>query len=117
MEGDRIGEAPRDDRVESRETRLVDIGRGDVLAIRGASTFLKTLAPPRAGRLGPETRCDALSLLVRVALDISTMWRDDDEPAVHAVIVQALDKFAIGLCLGVVEGGMWHLRMKRSANS
>jgi hypothetical protein len=25
-----------------------------------------------------------------VALDISTMWRDDDEPGVHAVIVQAL---------------------------
>ena len=45
MKGDRIGEAPWDDRVEARETRLVNIGRGDVPAIRGASTFLKTLAP------------------------------------------------------------------------
>jgi len=50
-----------------------------------------------------------LSQLVRVALDISTMWRDDDEPGVHAVIVQPLDKFAVGLGLGVVEYGMWHL--------
>ena len=44
-----------------------------------------------------------------MALDISTMWRDDDEPGVHAVIVQALDKFAVGLRLGIVERGMWHL--------
>ena len=81
-------QAPRDDRVEARETRLVNIGRGDVPAIRVASTFLETLASPRADPLGPETRCDALSRLVRVAFDISTMGRDDDEPGVHAVIVQ-----------------------------
>jgi len=55
-----------------------------------------------------------LSLLVRVALDVSPMWRDDDEPCVHAVIVQAFDKLAVGLRLGVVEGGMWHLRVERS---
>ena len=74
----------------------MNIGRGDVPAVRGTSTFLVTLASPRGDALGLETGCEALSLLVRMALDISAMWRDDDEPDVHGVIVQALDKFAVG---------------------
>jgi hypothetical protein len=36
LEGNSIGKAPRDDRVEAGETRLMNVGRGDVPAIEGA---------------------------------------------------------------------------------
>ena len=48
MEGDRICEAPSDNRVEAWETSLVNIGRGDVPAVSGASACLETLAPPKS---------------------------------------------------------------------
>ena len=48
MEGDRICEAPSDNRVEAWETSLVNVGRGDVPAVSGASACLETLAPPKS---------------------------------------------------------------------
>ena len=62
---------------------------------------------PRGGR-------DALGLFVGVALDISPVRCDDDESRMRAVILQPLDELAVGLGLGVGEGGMWHLRIERS---
>ena len=69
MKGDGMTEAPRDDRIEKRKARLMDIGRGDVPVVKG--TFgVPALAPPRADTLARQLRPDALGLLVGVRLDI-----------------------------------------------
>jgi hypothetical protein len=113
MEGDGIGKAPRDDRVEAGETRLMNVGRGDVPAIEGAIS-LKALASPRADRLGRESRRHALGLLVGVGLDVSPVRCDDDEAGMRAVILQPFNELVVGFGVGVVEGGVWHLRIERT---
>src|SRR4029453_69101 len=113
MEGGRIGEASRDDRVEAGETRLVNVGRGDVPASKGAFS-LKAFASPQADRLSRESRRHALGLLVGVGLDVSPVRCDDHEPGMRAIILQPFDELVVDFGVGVVEGGMWHLRIERS---
>src|SRR5262245_28343371 len=108
MEGDGIGEAPRDDRAEERKTCLVNVGRGDVPASKSAFP-LKALAPPQADGLACEPRCHALGLLVGVELYISPVGCNDDEPRMRAVILKPFDELVVDFGVGVVEGRMWYL--------
>src|SRR5262245_7807777 len=113
MEGDGIGEAPRDDRVEAGKTRLVNVGRGDVPVSKSAFP-LKALEPPQADRLSCESRCHALGLLVSVEFYISPVGCDDDEPRMRAVILKPFNELVVDFGVGVVEGRMWYLRIERT---
>src|SRR5215468_12139032 len=113
MEGGGIGEAPRDDRVEAGETRLVNVCRGNVPASKSGFP-LKALAPPQADRVGRESRRHALGLLVGMGLDIAPVRCDDHKAGMRAVILQSFDELVVGLGVGVVEGGMWHLGIQRT---
>src|SRR5262245_3311369 len=113
MEGDRVGEAPGNNRAEAGETRLVNVGRGDVPASKGGFP-LKALAPPQANPLGRESRRHALGLLVGMGLDVSPVRCDDHEAGMRAVILQPFDELVVGFGFGVVEGGMWHLGIERT---
>src|SRR5262249_44835746 len=113
MEGDGIGEAPRDDRVEAGETRLVNVGRGDVPASKGGFP-LKALAPPQTDRVGRESRGHALGLSVGMRLDVSSLRCDDPKAGMVAFILQPFDELVVGFGVGVIEGGMWHLGIERT---
>ena len=92
----------------------MDIGRGDVPTVEGASATLPALAPPRADPLGGEPRGDTLGLLVGVPLDLPPVGRNDDEACVPAIIPQPLDELAVGLGLGLGIGRMRYLRVERT---
>src|SRR5262245_41309294 len=86
MKGDGMTESPRDYRVEKREARLMDIGRGDVPVVKGPFG-MPALAPPRADTFAGQLRPDALGLLVGVRLDLPAVGCDGNEPRVRAIIV------------------------------
>src|SRR6266487_650118 len=81
------GGEPVDDVLQAitAEPRLVNVGRGDVPASKGAFA-LKALAPPQADRFGRESRCHELGLSVGVGLDVSTVRCDDDKPRMRALV-------------------------------